>query len=1240
MPIINTVITGQGGGDKVTALVGSNASSIDVGDKVILNTDLDVDYDTTGLTINSPLYFDGSYLYGTAGIYSAAGSELTYVSTPPISSGNNSMTGSSLETYFTPQNLPPMFTSDGHVCFGCGNLNQAQGYQNPDQCYVICFKDGQYTGMLRYAYNSSYYAPGAALDSRWGANKTGFVSFVHFTPASSSFSDCRVRYYVNGSCTSYTSYGNSATFFDHNGDFYNVDGSYIYSVTYSSSISRSSLFSTNLLNSIAENKAESLAIQGDRVDDYQIWYRINSAILGFSKLDVSNSSFTRVTNPSALQVIEGTIYACWWDLQNRLNVRTSTGLYVFSYSNHDISTMQLVKKFSWSTDYSGPATCSPDLRSYAVGNMSHIKVVTQTAMPIYEFSANVYDGHNFGNTSLTGFVNETPTTDPYGQPIVEVNTVKDPDDTWTNVGTPFGFPVSTTSADVSVGAGYYNSGSAEIIMPSTVTKTLSQASSGQTTGFKNDVVVYHDTLDNNSALICKTGTTPAGTFKASTALTTPVYLSDTKSAIAGTDADSGFDVSYETESPETTYYTVTGSPTITDGVASGFSSGNYLTAQQSTLYQYGDSWEFNTAFMVTSAYSSGTTSFIIGNNSAGYSNLEIYLYQDGSNLTYNIMLRQGAYGTQCFGGARGNTTLNLNTKYYLKVIYINSDAGGNRVLRLEISTDGINYTHDNAGATYSWNYGPSQNRALVMGANLWPSSYPNYFTNGNIYLADTNLYINGQLSWKAMDPAVNGSVTVSDGYKYLDEVDPPFYLASDLTRSATQMVVHPEDFVETSTDVADYTIVGSPTIADKVASGFSENNYLVLPEAFNPSNSSWELLLKVKVKYYSGSNYRYFFSNKDSTNRSLIIGISNSGLFSLYLSSNGSSWDILSGGNGSIYAQDNTDYYIRVKFTGSAYSLEVSTDGTNWSTACSVSSSSKVYSTTYYLGAGYNASTCAFDGSIDLSEGYIKIGNDTWWTPYKTITAKQGTLFLTKPTSTTTSSVIVANTAAVPATNNYEIVGSDVTVDSNHIASGFTSSSYLKIPFGYDPATNSPSFEMVVHIKTPSNVDNGEGIGLQVMDGIANQWWLRFGINSNVTFLRLNGSASSGATYTLSGNTEYYIKVSVTNSAALSISTDGTNYTNVVTLSSTKFSSASGVVDYFYLGYNRADPVFTGSIYLDDCYIKFNGETVWVPYTPGQPSEPVDTSKEYCGSVVDPINKGKVITMDTTLTKILSVEDE
>lgn len=237
----------------------------------------------------------------------------------------------------------------------------------------------------------------------------------------------------------------------------------------------------------------------------------------------------------------------------------------------------------------------------------------------------------------------------------------------------------------------------------------------------------------------------------------------------------------------------------------------------------------------------------------------------------------------------------------------------------------------------------------------------------------------------------------------------------------------------------------------------------------------------------------------------------------------------------------------------------------------------------------YSASTSSSDGSVTVSDGY-HYNNET-----------DAPFYLGSSLTQTASQMVVHSEDFVeqtgPGSANYEIVGSAVTVDSNHVASGFTTSSYLKIPFGYDPATNSPSFEMVVHIKTPSNVDNGEGIGLQVMDGIANQWWLRFGVNSSTIFLKLNGSAGGSGSYTVSGNTEYYIKVSVTNSAVLSISTDGTNYTNVLTLSSTKFSSASGVVDYFYLGYNRADPVFTGSIYLDDCYIKFNGATVWTAYS-------------------------------------------
>jgi len=988
MPIFNASVTGegggQGGGDKVTALVGSNASGIDVGDKVILNypATYDINY-TSGSSINYPYYFDGYFLYASGGIFATDGAgSLTYLGNSGSLSG--SWGSGSYHIYF-----PPTYTSNG-ICFGYGHTRSGVSYFG-----LMFFSSGAYTGAFNG--NAGSGNRSLLLDARLDSSNTGFASLMSLVDYNNY--EARLVYVTNGFVTGRVD-NSYFPFFTENGDCYAANWSTdkFYKATYNgSAITFTELGSSGIVEAMfgaATNEYTYRAVQSSRKDDYQFWYHAGNSIKGFTHIDTTNNTIAQVTTPSALDAVKGTVFAAWWDLDNRLFIRTSTGLFVFAYTNHDISTMQLVKKFEWSTDYSGPATCSNDLKSYAVGNNTYVKVVREADMPIYEFSANVYNGQNFAGTSLTGFVNEAITTDPYGQSIVEVNTFKDPNDPWTNVGTPLGFDVSTTSSDVSVGWGYYNSGSAEVIIPATVTKTIAQIGTNQTLGYKNDIYVYRDTSDVCSDLMCKTGTTPVGTFKVSTALTTPVYLSPDKTAIAGTNADRGFAVSYEAEHATQTNYTVVGSPTIDSNyVASGFSDSKYLTATN-VLNNASGSFELVTAIKMTTASSTALGIIDTGTNSS-------YNIRLTSSSTNTARLRISTNGsTTSTVDITGSTVLTVGTKFFIKVTY-NSSSG----YALYTSTDGETWTTEGTSSVTTRPYSSSTSN-LLIGKN----SASGYCLTGSIYLADTYIKVNGSMALKLVNFATNGSITVSEGYSYIDETDAPYYLGSDLTRSATQMVVHPEDFVEQTDYTSHFNVFGSPTIVDRVASNFSNDNYLVLPEAFTPSSSTWEIRMKVTTGDSVTSTHCYYFSNLDTASNSLVLGTDPTGKFYFYVSSTGSSWNIASA-VGTYVAQPNTTYYIKFSFTGSVYKLEVSTDGENWTTSGSVTSSSSVYQNgLYYLGAGFGKSAGnQWPGSIDLSECYIKVGNDIWWSAYTTETTKQGTLFLTQPTAGTTSSVVSAN---------------------------------------------------------------------------------------------------------------------------------------------------------------------------------------------------------------------------------------
>lgn len=169
-------------------------------------------------------------------------------------------------------------------------------------------------------------------------------------------------------------------------------------------------------------------------------------------------------------------------------------------------------------------------------------------------------------------------------------------------------------------------------------------------------------------------------------------------------------------------------------------------------------------------------------------------------------------------------------------------------------------------------------------------------------------------------------------------------------------------------------IIGSPTIVDGVVSNLSMNNYVTIPD-FPSGVTNFEIMLKVNFKQFGV--WQHFFTT--SYLYSVTISCSNAGVLRLYLSSNGTSWD-LSNGNGKTQLTAGVTYYIKLTFDGSTYRLFVSPDKTDWKEEVTVSSTKSVASNNSYgcMGKGWTKEPASYT-SFDLNESYIKIDGQTWW---------------------------------------------------------------------------------------------------------------------------------------------------------------------------------------------------------------------------------------------------------------------
>ncbi len=176
-------------------------------------------------------------------------------------------------------------------------------------------------------------------------------------------------------------------------------------------------------------------------------------------------------------------------------------------------------------------------------------------------------------------------------------------------------------------------------------------------------------------------------------------------------------------------YTTEGSPTITDGVASGFSDSNYLkvagsfseegdidivvelTTDDLTAQQYPFSWNCKPAS---------------ANRHCG-----LYIIQDGK---YGFLVRDTAdnnyQNTAPFAYA-----LSANTTYSLRLSFTAAD----KSLKMGASTDGVNYTYG-INITLTANLCPMNGNVIQMGRAI-PSN--NSFL-GSIDLNETYIKVNGK----------------------------------------------------------------------------------------------------------------------------------------------------------------------------------------------------------------------------------------------------------------------------------------------------------------------------------------------------------------------------------------------------------------------------------------------------------------------------------------------------------------
>lgn len=175
------------------------------------------------------------------------------------------------------------------------------------------------------------------------------------------------------------------------------------------------------------------------------------------------------------------------------------------------------------------------------------------------------------------------------------------------------------------------------------------------------------------------------------------------------------------------------------------------------------------------------------------------------------------------------------------------------------------------------------------------------------------------------------------------------------------------------------SITGEPTIVQGQVSSFSEDDYMQFPFALDLNEAT---SVNIVMALTTGADVTTQ-QNLLNSYYGLALAIIN-GNFVLALSSNGSSWDLANAVTGTFSVEAETAYTLRLGWSGTDYTLEVSTDnGDTWTTDISVASTTIPHETQVYIGASPNlfgaGTAYPFGGSINLNKWVLNYNGQIFW---------------------------------------------------------------------------------------------------------------------------------------------------------------------------------------------------------------------------------------------------------------------
>lgn len=166
----------------------------------------------------------------------------------------------------------------------------------------------------------------------------------------------------------------------------------------------------------------------------------------------------------------------------------------------------------------------------------------------------------------------------------------------------------------------------------------------------------------------------------------------------------------------------------------------------------------------------------------------------------------------------------------------------------------------------------------------------------------------------------------------------------------------------------------------KIISGFSSSNSIMLGATrmnLSSSADTWEIVIRAQVKS-NDTQQMISFGTSDCKG---FLGRLESKRLRIYMSGNGSSWNIYGPISNDYQFTENEWYYFKFYYDGTYFKVDSSSDGENWENRINNTKTFQIYTNNQpiYLGYRYSYTGEYWRGSINLDECYIKVNNQYIW---------------------------------------------------------------------------------------------------------------------------------------------------------------------------------------------------------------------------------------------------------------------